>query len=177
PIYLINPRKGIEVVQLWHGSGALKKFGLSTVGKPFGPSEDYLKHVKIHGNYTKAFVSSKEVIPYYAEAFGMSETSIQSLGIPRTDYFYNDLEISLAKDKLYNKYPNLINKKIILYAPTFRGKSHYQGEFQLPFDISAMETNLNSEYVLLVHLHPYMKAKSNFGDNNFIYHIKEGFSI
>src|SRR5690606_16745716 len=50
-------------------------------------------------------------------------------------------------------------------------------EFQLPFDISAMETNLNSEYVLLVHLHPYMKAKSNFGDNNFIYHIKEGFSI
>ena len=53
PIYVIKPRKGIEIIQVWHGSGALKKIGLSTVGKPFGPSKDYLKHVNIHSNYSK----------------------------------------------------------------------------------------------------------------------------
>ncbi|MGV3467396.1 MAG: CDP-glycerol glycerophosphotransferase family protein, partial [Heyndrickxia sp.] len=70
PVYVVKPRKGTEVIQLWHASGALKKFGLSTVGKPFGPSETYLKHVKIHSNYAKVYVSSSEVIPYYSEAFG-----------------------------------------------------------------------------------------------------------
>ncbi|WP_036688789.1 CDP-glycerol glycerophosphotransferase family protein [Paucisalibacillus globulus] len=177
PVYLITPREGIEVIQLWHGSGALKKFGLSTVGKPFGPNPAYLEYVKIHSNYSKAYVSSREVIPYYAEAFGMDELAIRPLGIPRTDYYNNSILINQAKYKFYQKYPNSIDKKILLYAPTFRGKSHYQDEFQLPFDLPTMKSCLHTEYVLLVHLHPYMKGIANFEENDFFYHIETDFTI
>src|SRR5690606_42029007 len=31
PVYVIKPRKEVEIIQLWHSAGALKKFGLSTV--------------------------------------------------------------------------------------------------------------------------------------------------
>ncbi|MEN2767361.1 CDP-glycerol glycerophosphotransferase family protein [Ornithinibacillus xuwenensis] len=177
PIYVIKPRKQAEIIQLWHSSGALKKFGLSTVGKPFGPSSQYLKHVSIHGNYSKAYVSSREVIPYFAEAFGMEKEKIKPLGVPRTDYFYMEDLIEHARERLYKWYPSLFNKKLILYAPTFRGKSHYQDNFELPFDTAAMESAIGKEYALLVHLHPYMKSELNYEENSFVYNIEEGFTI
>lgn len=175
PIYVVKPRRGLEIIQLWHSAGALKKFGYSTVGKSFGPSRSYLRHVPIHGNYTKAYVSSKEVIPYFSEAFNMPKENILPLGIPRTDYFYNDN--GLLEQGFYSDFPDLKGRKIILYAPTFRGKSHYQEKFSIPFDIDFMEKMLQEEYVLLVHLHPYMQAGVNAANTNFSYYIKEGYTI
>lgn len=176
PIYVIKPRAGVEIIQLWHSAGALKKFGLSTVGKPYGPSEQYLKLVNIHGNYTKAFVSSTEVIPYYAEAFAMEPANILPLGIPRTDYFFDQEKIAQLKEDFYKSYPELVGKKIILYAPTFRGKSHHQDLFELPFDEGQMERELGDDYVLLIHLHPYMHAKLSV-NAGFTYLIRGEFSI
>ncbi|MCU9613257.1 CDP-glycerol glycerophosphotransferase family protein [Caldibacillus lycopersici] len=177
PLYVLKLRQGVDVIQLWHSAGALKKFGLSTVGKPFGPSEQYLKHVKVHGNYSKVYVSSQEVVPFYAEAFGMKEEHIYPLGIPRTDYFYNESKIHLQKDRFYQQYPELQDKKIILYAPTFRGRSHYQSKFQLPFDVTYMANQLGDEYVLFVHLHPYMTAGLDVTESNFLYHIQDSYTI
>lgn len=174
PVYVINPRKNMDIIQLWHSSGAFKKFGLSTIGKEFGPSESYLKHVKIHGNYSKAYVSSKEVVPYFSEAFGMEPDKIKPLGIPRTDYFYQQPLLDSTRENFYRRYSSLRDKKIILYAPTFRGKSHYQDSFALPFDVQKMKVDLQDDYALVVHLHPYMNAKINQDD--FVYTIDD-FSI
>ncbi|KYD11350.1 CDP-glycerol glycerophosphotransferase family protein [Bacillus sporothermodurans] len=179
PIYVIKPRKGMEIIQLWHGSGALKKFGLSTIGKSYGPSLDYLKHVKIHSNYSKVYVSSSEVIPFYAEAFGMPKEQIYPLGIPRNDYFFQSDEINKLKDSFYQDFPELRSKKLILYAPTYRGKSHYQGSFICPMNIGQMKASLQSEYALLIHLHPYMQSGLVLQDDEkeFAYHIYEKYTI
>ncbi|MGE8207376.1 CDP-glycerol glycerophosphotransferase family protein [Heyndrickxia sp. NPDC080065] len=179
PIYVIKPRKGTEVIQLWHGSGALKKFGLSTIGKSYGPSLEYLKHVKIHSNYSRVYVSSSEVVPFYAEAFGMPKEQIYPLGIPRTDYFFATDEIIKLKDRFYQAFPELIDKKLILYAPTYRGKSHDQESFACPIDISYMKEKLESEYALLIHLHPYMQSGLILReeDLDFAYHIHDNFHI
>ncbi|WP_062108591.1 CDP-glycerol glycerophosphotransferase family protein [Bacillus niameyensis] len=178
PIYVIKPRKGVEIVQLWHSAGAFKKFGLSTVDKPFGPSRDYLKHVAIHGNYSKAYVSSSEVIPFFAEAFNMPEEKIYPLGVPRTDYFYSKDVIANLRADFFAAFPELKGKKILLYAPTFRGKSHYQDEFELPFDVNKMAEQLGENYALLIHLHPYMQATDlKLGANRFAVHIKDAFVI
>ncbi|MBS4218973.1 CDP-glycerol glycerophosphotransferase family protein [Bacillus sp. FJAT-49711] len=176
PIYAIKPRKGMDIIQLWHSAGAMKKFGLSTVGKPFGPSEEYLKHIKIHGNYSKVYVSSTEVIPYYAEAFNLPEENIYPLGVPRTDYFYSIEAIEDIKSRFYIVYPKLYGKKLILYAPTFRGKSHDQTGFMLTFDLKMMAEHLQEEYVLLIHLHPYTKTDLQL-DSTFAFHIKDAFRI
>ncbi|MFD1037157.1 CDP-glycerol glycerophosphotransferase family protein [Virgibacillus byunsanensis] len=177
PIYVIKPRRGMDVIQLWHSAGALKKFGLSTVGKPFGPSHAYLNHVNIHGNYTKAYVSSSEVIPFFAEAFGMQKEKIYPLGIPRTDYFFDEGTIEELYLSFYEAYPELKDKKLLLYAPTFRGKSHYQESFKLPFDVKYMSANLKDEYALLIHLHPYMQSELEIDADGFTYLIHNTYTI
>lgn len=179
PVYVVHPREGTEIVQVWHAAGAFKKFGLSTIGKSFGPSSDYLKHVNIHGNYSRVYVSSKEVIPHYADAFGMDESRIYPLGVPRTDYFFDGQKLDCVKEKFYRIYPELKSRKVILYAPTFRGKSHYQGIFDIPIDMRLMKKHLSDEFALLVHLHPYMTNGARIDDDlkGFVYHIHNDFSI
>ncbi|MBS4178104.1 CDP-glycerol glycerophosphotransferase family protein [Lederbergia citrea] len=178
PIYVIKPRRGMDIIQLWHAAGAFKKFGLSTIGKSFGPSKEYLHHVKIHSNYTKVYVSSKKVIPHYAEAFGMQEEHIYPLGIPRTDFFFDDVEKQNIKEKFHSQYPTFKDKKVILYAPTFRGKSHYQEKFICPIDISLLREIIGDDYVLLIHLHPYMNKGMHIDekDKNFAFHIHGQFN-
>jgi CDP-glycerol glycerophosphotransferase (TagB/SpsB family) len=179
PVYVIKPRQGTDIIQLWHAAGAFKKFGLSTVDKEFGPSSDYLRHVKVHSNYSKVFVSSSEVIPFYAEAFDMPSSRIFPLGVPRTDYFFNKREQLRLMGELQSEFPEIQGRKIILYAPTFRGKSHYQESFHCPIDFSAMRETLGDEYVLLIHLHPYMRSEITIKeeDKDFVFHVKEKFNI
>ncbi|WP_078543821.1 CDP-glycerol glycerophosphotransferase family protein [Litchfieldia alkalitelluris] len=176
PVYAITPRKGSEVVQFWHAAGAFKKFGYSTIDKQFGPSEAYLKHLKIHSNYSKAIVSSSEVIPFYAEAFDMPKEQVLPLGLPRTDYFFDTDEHIETRNRFFEEYPELIGKKIMLYAPTFRGKSHYQSSFKAPIDFEALKKKLGNQYVVLVKLHPYMKSIDVSDEvQDFVYHIKDNF--
>ncbi len=179
PIYVIKPRRGTECVQLWHAAGAFKKFGWSTVGKDFGPSEEYLRTVKVHSNYSRVYVSSEKVIPAYAEAFNMSEKQIYPLGVPRTDYFYQTEEHIELKNRFAQQYPQVREKKIILYAPTFRGKSHYQEEFVIPVDLDLMRRQLSNEHVLIIHLHPYMKLHLNSIEqySDFVLYINNGYNI
>lgn len=179
PLYVLRLRKNVEVIQLWHSSGALKKFGLSTVGKPYGPSESYLKHVNVHGNYSKVFVSTKNVIPYYSEAFGMSRDRIYPLGVPRTDYFFKKNQIKRMRTLFYKNYPKSLGKKIVLYAPTFRGKSHQQGSFECPFNLEYMQQHMKSDFVLLIHLHPYMQKDFFIPDHlsDFVINIESNFTI
>lgn len=166
PVYVIEPRKGTDIVQLWHAAGAFKKFGFSTVGKSFGPSKDYLKHIEIHSNYTKVYVSSKNVIPHYAEAFDMEAGNIFPFGLPRTDFFFKAGVKEKMMKKFAHHFPHLLDKKLILYAPTFRGSSHYQEAFDCPIDISALKAYAGEEYALLIHLHPYMRSGLKIKDED-----------
>lgn len=158
PVYMVSKlRKGTEIIQVWHACGAFKKFGFSIVEKGFGASKEYVKDIPIHSNYSKVVVTSKEVSKHYAEAFNMEEGNIKPIGVPRTDIFFDEREKEKIKGKLYKRYPKIKNKKIILYAPTFRGEN--QGEAQSPigFNINKLVDNLKEEYILVIKLHPLVK--------------------
>lgn len=85
-------RKETEVVQLWHGCGAFKRFGWSIGNLKFGASLDYLRQYPFHSHYSMVTVSSPEVVWAYAEAMGYSVNSgiIQPIGVSRTDVFYDE---------------------------------------------------------------------------------------
>ncbi|MFS0638728.1 CDP-glycerol glycerophosphotransferase family protein [Mesobacillus foraminis] len=179
PVYAIKPRKGTDIVQLWHAAGAFKKFGYSTIGKSFGPSREYLKHIKVHSNYTRVYVSSRNIIPHYAEAFDMPEENIYPLGLPRTDFFFKEEAKESIRREFNIKFPEFKNKKLLLYAPTFRGSSHSQGKFTSPIDIPLLKKMAGEEFALLIHLHPYMKSglKIDNEDREFACHIEGQFTI
>ena len=65
-------------------------------------------------------MSSESVIPFYAQAFNCDEDIIKAVGVPRTDVYFDDDFKAKARLELTDKIPNIGDRKIILYAPTFR---------------------------------------------------------
>lgn len=153
-VYPLKIRKKAELVQLWHAVGAFKTFGYSRIGRPGGPS---LKS-KNHRNYTKAIVSSKNVAKHYAEGFGIDKDFVVSTGIPRTDIFFDKEYQEQVRNDLYEQYPFMKEKKVIMFAPTFRGNG--QSSAHYPMEVLNLERlyhELKDEYIFIFKIHPFVK--------------------
>ncbi len=157
-IYPLRIRKNADLVQLWHAVGAFKTFGYSRIGLPGGPSPTS----KNHRNYTKVVVSSDSIRKHYAEGFGVQLDNVVATGIPRTDFFFDEEKKEVVKSRLYEEYPYLKNKKVILFAPTFRGNGQQSAHY--PFDVlnfDQLYRELKDEYVFLFKIHPFVKNSIN----------------
>lgn len=154
----INKRPETKVCQLWHACGAFKKFGLSTAGELFGPDLAGHRRHPYYANLDYVTVSSPEVVWAYAEAMDLKgkEEIIRPVGVSRTDVFFREDFINAARDKLYRIFPAARGKKVILFAPTFRGGVSYAKTAEY-FDPSLLEGKLKGEYVLLTKHHPLIR--------------------
>ncbi|MFZ7133046.1 MAG: CDP-glycerol glycerophosphotransferase family protein [Eubacteriales bacterium] len=152
PVHIIHHRKETTVVQVWHACGAFKKFGLSTKDLEDGIRESEITF--LHKNYDIAITSSKNIASCYCEAFNMKEHQILPLGVPRTDFFYDDAKMALKQQSIYKKFPQLKNHKVLLYAPTFRGRGKDK-YIEIPFDIKKLKKALYPEYLLIIKGHPH----------------------
>lgn len=151
-IYGLTLRKDSEVIQLWHAAGAFKKFGFSSIGYADSNTESFERNA--HQNYTKVVVSSSEIVPFYADAFGVDEKNVLPLGVPRTDRFFNEEYKTYIKTVFEGRYPALKNKKVITYAPTFRGGPGERQQFIMNLNIRRLAEQLGDEYVLVLKMHP-----------------------
>ncbi|MGG0656499.1 CDP-glycerol glycerophosphotransferase family protein [Rummeliibacillus pycnus] len=155
-IYPLKIRKNADLIQIWHAVGAFKTFGYSRVGKVGGPNPNS----KNHRNYTKVIVSSSEVAPFYAEGFGVDINKVVPTGVPRTDVFFDEDYKNNMNQKLYEKYPELQGKKVILYAPTFRGNGQSSAHFPMEqLDLESIYEQLDDNVVFLIKHHPFVKKK------------------
>lgn len=159
PAYSAEPRSGTNLIQLWHACGAFKKWGYSTADSSWGMTGDELKRYNVHRTYTAVSVSAEATVPKYAEAFGISESVIKPLGTPRTDVLFEDGCAEKQRAAILKKYPEIGNRKIILYAPTIRGNSLRESVAENALDILKMKEALGEDYALLLRLHPHA-AKS-----------------
>ena len=121
PYAYLRRKKRAKVIQLWHGTGTIKKFGQdANTGK--------LKELEYRANQniTHLIVNSEEMGALYATAFGVHEDNIHTIGLPKTDELLlriqKSIEINHNPDKeyIYQKYQIPKDKKLVLYAPTFR---------------------------------------------------------
>ena len=58
PACILKHRKTLTIIQMWHASGALKKFGYSVIGKKEGSDQKIALLMVMHKNYTYVSVSS-----------------------------------------------------------------------------------------------------------------------
>ncbi|MBT2703823.1 CDP-glycerol glycerophosphotransferase family protein [Bacillus sp. ISL-35] len=166
-IYPLEIREDAELIQLWHAVGAFKTFGFSRIGRPGGPSPTS----KNHRNYTKAIVSSKHVAKYYAEGFGIDEEKVVPTGIPRTDIFFDEKYKEEVRQRLYQEFPFLRNKKVITFAPTFRGNGQQSAHYPMEvLNLEKLYQELKDDYVFLFKIHPFVK-----NDFNIPYQYKDFF--
>ena len=150
PLAFMNFSKENIVVQLWHAPGASKKFG----GSVEVESRDILSKCSLKTDYL--IVTSKKIIDCYAEAFQISKNKIKPLGLPRMDYYFENHDLDKLKSDFCIKYNISQDKKIILYAPTFREEEKYNNVFDY-LDLDKFNSKLADEYVLALRLHPKIK--------------------
>ncbi|NFA43046.1 hypothetical protein EXM65_10765 [Clostridium botulinum] len=161
PMSYFRFKSEVKVVQLWHGCNTLKKFGqLSTSG--------LLKKLekKANSKYTHIIVSSKNMIKLHKQVFGVDEKVIYPLGLPRMDIFFDENKIEDEKNKFYEQFKYLGDKKIILYAPTFRDNSLTSLDDNM--DLSDIVNEFPDEYIIINKFHPFVTNKYKDITNNKI---------
>ncbi|MDQ0269118.1 CDP-glycerol glycerophosphotransferase (TagB/SpsB family) [Cytobacillus purgationiresistens] len=150
-------KEGVVCTQLWHAAGAIKKFGLLDPSSETRSKRANKRFLKVYNQFDKIVVGSDQLAQIYYEAFAASKERILKTGIPRTDLLYDQAKGEKKMNKIMKKFPALENKKIILYAPTYRESDLHS--FELHLDISLMVEHLGEEYVLLLKLHPAVKGQ------------------
>jgi len=180
PLASLPMRHETSVVQLWHGCGAFKKFGVSTEGKLFGASREQGLRFPEHHNTSLVTVSSPEVRWAYIEAMGLEETPqvVQALGVSRTDVYFDedfvDAQIQHAAEVVHS----IQNKKVLLYAPTFRGDIA-SASAPDSLDINLLRKRLSDDWVLLVKHHPHVATRPPVpaGCEDFAFDVTDSLSI
>lgn len=158
PMYVIRPRAGTTFVQVWHACGAFKKFGYSVVDKAYGADAAQVESIRIHSTYHRCLVSGARFIPAFAEAFGLPpERFTSTLGIPRTDLFFDPDRTATAAAAVRARYAIPAGKRVVLYAPTYRASRMTNARDPLDLDIAALEAAIGSDHVLLVRSHPFVR--------------------
>ena len=144
------------IIQLWHAPGASKKFG----GSVEIENRPILSRISQNTDYL--ITTSDNIKDFYSEAFQMPKEKIKALGLPRMDYYFENHDLNQLKSEFYNKYNISKDKKIILYAPTFREDEKYNNVFNF-LDLGKFNESLGDEYVLALRLHP--KINKFYGED------------
>lgn len=151
-IYGLKLPEKTNVIQLWHAAGAFKKFGFGAIGSLDANTAAFEKAA--HQNYSKVICSSKEIVPFYAEAFHIAEKNVLPLGVPRADKLLDQEYLAFTKTKFLNMHPEINGRKIITYAPTFRGGPAERKNFSMMLNIREFVKRFSDEYVLVIKMHP-----------------------
>ncbi|PAV06300.1 CDP-glycerol glycerophosphotransferase family protein [Methanobacterium bryantii] len=159
PFSAVKLKKNTHLVQLWHGTGAIKKFGLDY-------EEGWVKKLAVttNKNTTHFIVGSSWMKEVYKTAFGAEEDKIFNTGCPRTDIFFSKAALQEKRDEFFSSYPELSGKKIVLYAPTFRDDEYHADKIRIHLDIDELMSNLDDNYVLFLRLHPRIADNINLDE-------------
>lgn len=148
-------RKNQFYIQTWHGF-ALKRIEKDAESKL---SPGYVKGARIDSKHIDCIISCSDFMSeIYRNAFWYNG-KILKIGAPRNDIFING--DAATRDKVFTYYNINQNKKIVLYAPTFRADwstDAYSIDYQRL--LSACKTRFGCDFVVLTRFHPNIAALS-----------------
>lgn len=152
-------------IMFQHGMAAIKKIGTDMQMKKGIHEKHYVE------NYDAIFIEGKHETEILARAMQQNKDVFIQTGLPRNDSLVNvNIErINKIKEKL-NIPPD---KKVILYAPTFREHNldHDRKNYlPIPFDLQKLEEDLGEEYFLVITAHyEVSRFLEVLPQNGFIY--------
>ncbi|MBO4815558.1 MAG: CDP-glycerol glycerophosphotransferase family protein [Clostridia bacterium] len=182
----ITPKKNQIYVQCWHGT-PLKKLGydIENPDDVLNTKNEIRHKYKIDAKKFKYFLSpSKFATEKFISAWNLKkikkENCIIQEGYPRNDFLFNytDKDIQRIKEKLGI---TKTNKKIILYAPTWRDNQHksevgYTYKTELDFD--RLQKELGQDYIILFRAHYLVANSFNFEKyKEFVYNVSDADDI
>lgn len=184
PRYIIK-KKNQVYLQTWHGT-PLKRLAYD-IEVPEGTSfyrsgmsqaemlNTYDIDVK---RYDYFLSSSKYATEKFLSSFRMPKDIILETGYPRNEILLNFTQENVREIKLKYSIPN--DKKVILYAPTWRDNhfNHKGYLFNLEVDFNKWQEKLGDEYVVLFKPHYLISNKFSFENNqDFVIDVKKCLDI
>lgn len=148
PIHVAPHRPETTVVQVWHATGALKRFGVDTLRPLDEPERTFL-----HRGYDYVVVASEAAREPYARALRTDLDHVLPLGTPRTDVLFDPDRVASMRRAFLDANPSLDGRRIVLHAPTFRGRGRGRWAAEA-LDASRLRTLLPPEYALVLKTHP-----------------------
>lgn len=160
---ILKHKKDLKIIQMWHSMGTMKKFGYQIIGMEEGSSLQVAKDMKMHKNYDYIFASSDAYAGYLAEGFGYNKETVKIYSLPRVDLLTSEDYKKEVHSKIVQVYPQIGQKKNIVYCPTFR-----KNEKEMSEKIKQLIESVDySKYNLILKLHPLSKIKVD--NRNVIY--------
>lgn len=155
PMAYLRIRRKVKVVQLWHGTGTIKKFGQDV-------NSGRLKRLerRANSNISHLIVNNEQTAKLYARVFGINIDRVYPVGLPKTDdmlyriWRIDKTNTNIDKKLIYEKYNIPMDKSLILYAPTFRDVN-LGSDTTLRY-VKELANQLPEEYILGLRLHPYV---------------------
>ena len=148
PVHVGRHRADTTVVQVWHGVAGIKRVGFDASRLPDEPERTFL-----HRNYDRVVCSSEEWRAAYGRAFRTPIEHVLALGAARTDFFFDDAAMAAAAAAVRAAHPALQDRRLVLYAPTFRGRGRGKHASDA-LDVARLRAALPADVVLGLKTHP-----------------------
>lgn len=147
-------RKSQILINTWHGNGFKRG------------EKAYTKEMFSDATYFTAY--SKKYEENVIRNIFKYDGKIIRCGAPKNDIFFDITKINAVKYKV-EKYFNIVNKKILLYAPTFRGNFENL-DYDLDFSLllKTLKNKFNGDWVILFRVHPSLANKVDFKNDNIL---------
>ena len=157
-------KKGQIYINTWHGSMGIKRLSGNFTWRRRAARCNKLTDYCITNSTFEEDVFRKEFWP---------DVKFMKYGHARNDIFFDEDRIALAREHVREKYELDKNKKIMLYAPTFRDDGR-GGFFNLDFEEikTCLEERFGGEWVIIVRLH--FKDRIKAGQIPYNDHIING---
>lgn len=159
-VSMLHHKKELKVIQIWHAVGKIKKSGYQAAGAISGRRQEYTSIFNMHENYDYVIAGGKAWNRFYCQSFNISEEKLLNYGLPRLDYLI-DTE-SDNRERFFSENPQLADKKIILYAPTFRRNMTVQRD-------GIIEAADSEKVALIIKDHPIERCMRNDDKENIYY--------
>lgn len=159
-VWIDNARKGRVFkkkkqlyMQTWHGCGVIKKVEKDVEEHL---TTQYIKNAIRDAKITDIMISDCDFTSErYREAYWFRGRILQS-GFPRDDIFYGHDQS--YKQNVYSTIKIPVNKKIVLYVPTFRNVNSIETyRLDILAVLKACSDRFGGDFVLIIRLHPNIK--------------------
>lgn len=151
PTTCCHKRRSTQVVQLWHSCGLMKKVGVDS-------PEDANAMMKTQYRNTDVFTASSGVVAdVLSKALLIPRENFSTAGVSRMDLLYRKEREDRLRRFFYRNYPQYRGKKILLWAPTFRGGVHF-AFLEGQEEILRLQEELADTHAILIKTHRFAKS-------------------
>lgn len=162
-------KKDVVCTQLWHAAGAIKKFGLEDQTNQYRSPKALERFEAVYEKFHNVVVGSEPMREIFQQSFGLHEDRFLKTGVPRTDFFFDTAKLEQSRESIVTDFPMIQNKKVLLYAPTYRDEELDTAAIEL--DLEKMYRALSQEYILFLRLHPAVSSEFENQFPGFVFNV------